>query len=316
LASEIIDNAHCVIHDWDMVDQDSGFQDNTLQGIALVIGATLIFALSDAAAKLIVGRLPPIELFWIRSIVVANLTIAFVISRKGFVVLKSAYPMRQLGRGLCVFAASVLFLTGLSKLPLADNSAINFIWPIMVTVLSVIFLKEKIGIRRVLATLVGFTAMLIMVKPGSSAFQIAAIFPFAAALFWAMGTVMLRGMTNNEAPEITMVWSALIALVGSSLFVPFFWVTPSPYEIGIAAVVGFGSAIGHALVIFAYRTAPASTLSPYTYAQLIWAFLLGYLMFDAIPDQWVILGGIIIAASGIYTAHREHVRRQEAAFKR
>jgi drug/metabolite transporter (DMT)-like permease len=296
--------------------QDLIARDDTLQGIALVIGATLIFALSDAAAKLIVGCLPPVELFWIRSIVVANLTVAFVLNRKGFVVLKSAYPLRQLGRGICVLLASVLFLTGLSKLPLADNSAINFIWPIMVTVLSVIFLKEKIGIRRVLAALVGFAAMLIMVKPGSSAFQIAAIFPFAGAFFWAMGTVMLRGMTNNEAPETTMAWSALIALVGSSLLVPFFWITPSLHEIAIATVVGFGSAIGHALVIFAYRTTAASTLSPYTYVQLIWAFLLGYLIFDAIPDQWVILGGIIIAASGIYTAHREHVRRQEAMLKR
>jgi drug/metabolite transporter (DMT)-like permease len=292
--------------------RDSDTRDDTVQGIGLILGSTLLFAFSDVCAKLLVGALSPVEVNWIRSLVSALCTVAFVLSRKGKRVFFTAHPWRQCGRGIAVFSASILFLTGLSSLPLADNSAINYVWPIMVTVLSVIFLKEKIGIRRMAATLIGFGAMLIMIRPGSSSFQPAAIFPLGAALLWAIGSVMTRGMTADEAPETTILWSSLVALVASSLLVPFFWITPTLAQIGIGVIIGLGSALAHAMVIFAFRTAPASVLAPYTYVQLIWAVVLGYAFFGTIPDRWIVLGGFIIAASGIYTAHREHVRRQEA----
>jgi drug/metabolite transporter (DMT)-like permease len=296
-----------------MAATDSKAPDDTARSIALVLGATLIFAFSDACAKLILGEIPPIQVNWIRSLVAALLTFAFVFSRKGAKVFATTHPWRQIGRGMAVFISSILFLTGLAYLPLADNSAINYVWPIMITVLSVVFLKEKIGIRRILATLVGFTAMLIMIRPGSDSFQPAAIFPLGAALLWAFGSVMTRGMTSDESPETTIVWSALVALVASSLMVPFVWVSPSLWHVGIGIVIGLGSAIGHAMVIYAFSLTPASTLAPYTYVQLIWAVIFGYLMFSSVPDIWMIVGGVIIAASGIYTAHRERVRRQEAA---
>jgi drug/metabolite transporter (DMT)-like permease len=287
-------------------------RDDAVRGIGLVVGGTLLFAFSDACAKLLVDGLSPIEVNWIRSIFAALLTLAFVVNRKGKRVLITAHPWRQCGRGIAVFFSSILFLTGLVYLPLADNSAINYVWPIMVTVLSVIFLKERIGIRRILATLVGFGAMLIMIRPGSSAFQPAAIFPLLSALLWAIGSVMTRGMATQEAPETTIVWSALVALVASSLLVPFVWITPTLQQLGIGLVIGVGSAIGHTFMIFAFRAAPASILAPYTYVQLIWAVGLGFLVFGTIPDRWIVVGGCIIAASGIYTAHRERVRRQAA----
>jgi drug/metabolite transporter (DMT)-like permease len=295
-----------------MIQTDSAGRDETARSIALILAATLIFAFSDACAKLIVGDLFPVEVNWIRSVVSGVATFAFIVGRKGKQVLVTAHPWQQLGRGFAVFLSSILFMTGLVHLPLADNSAINYVWPIMVTVLSVIFLKEKIGIRRILATLVGFAAMLIMIRPGSASFQPAAIFPLGAALLWAMCTVMTRGMTTDEAPETTIVWSALVSLVASSVLVPFVWITPTPWQMGIGLVIGLGSAIGHAMVIYAFSLTPASTLAPYTYVQLIWAVIFGFLMFGSIPDLWMIVGGVIIAASGIYTAHRERIRHQEA----
>jgi drug/metabolite transporter (DMT)-like permease len=101
-------------------------------------------------------------------------------------------------------------------------------------------------------------------------------------------------------------------LVASSVLVPFVWITPTPWQMGIGLVIGLGSAIGHAMVIYAFSLTPASTLAPYTYVQLIWAVIFGFLMFGSIPDLWMIVGGVIIAASGIYTAHRERIRHQEA----
>jgi drug/metabolite transporter (DMT)-like permease len=314
-----VDKPSFASHDCEMATTDSSpphipvVRDRTVRGIGLVIGATLLFASSDACAKLLVTTLAPVEVNWIRSIFAAMLTVAFVVSRKGSGVLVTTHPWRQCGRGLAVFFSSILFLTGLSYLPLADNSAINYVWPIMVTVLSAIFLKEKIGIRRILATIVGFMAMLIMIRPGSSAFQPAAVFPLLAALLWAMGTIMTRGMATDEAPETTIVWSSLVALVASSMMVPFFWTTPTLWQLGIGVVIGVMSAIGHIMVIFAFGSVPPSVLAPYTYVQLIWAVGFGYLMFGTVPDRWIVLGGVIIAASGIYTAHRERIRQQQAA---
>ncbi|MGL4636474.1 MAG: DMT family transporter [Beijerinckiaceae bacterium] len=295
-----------------MATPDSTMRDDTVRGIALVLASTLLFAFGDACSKLMVAGLPPIEVNWIRNIFSSTVTVAFVLMRKGKSVVVTAHPWRQTGRGLSVFFASILFMTGLAYLPLADNSAINYVWPIMVTVLSVVFLKEKIGVRRLVATLVGFAAMLIMIRPGSTAFQPAAIFPLLSALFWAIGSVMTRGMTADEAPETTILWSSLVALVASSLLVPFVWVTPTLEQVAIGLVIGLGSAVGHICIIFAFQSAPASALAPYTYVQLIWAVCLGYMMFGTVPDRWIVLGGCIIAASGIYTAHRERMRQREA----
>ncbi len=296
-----------------MITTDSTARDETTRGIALVLGATLTFAFSDACAKLLVEEISPIEVNWIRNVFASIITFAFILPRKGRRIFVTTHPWRQFGRGMAVFFSSILFLTGLSYLPLADNSAINYVWPIMVTVLSVVFLKEKIGVRRIAATLVGFAAMLIMIRPGSASFQPAAIFPLLSALLWAIGSVMTRGMTADEAPETTIVWSSLVALVASTALVPFVWTTPTLWQVGIGLIIGLGSAFGHMLVIFAFQSTPASTLAPYTYVQLIWAVCLGYMMFGTIPDRWIVVGGCIIAASGIYTAHRERIRRQEAA---
>lgn len=278
-------------------------------GIALVLASTLIFALSDATAKLLVATVSPLEASWLRCVVVAALTVPAVIWRCGMGVFRTAHPVRQTLRAGSVLFSSLLFLTGLSYLPLADASAINFIWPILITVFSVLLLGEKVGIRRAAATLIGFVGMLIIVRPGSSAFDIAALFPLGAAVLWALASVMTRGMMATEPPETTIVWSALVMLVGTTLVLPFYWVMPTWSEIGLGVLVGTGAAVGHAMVIFAYGRANASTLAPFAYVQLVWATACGYLFFGAIPDRWILIGAAIIAMSGIYTIHRERVRR-------
>jgi drug/metabolite transporter (DMT)-like permease len=285
--------------------------ENRRLGIILVLVASLIFAVSDATGKLMVATLPPLEASWIRSVVVALLTLPVVFWRRGFSVLKTAHPFIQIGRAMSVWVSSLVFLTGLSYLPLAETSAINFIWPLLITVLSVVMLKEKVGIRRALATLVGFIGMLIIVRPGSSAFQAAALLPIAAAVLWAFASVLTRFMTSTESAETTIAWSALLMAIASTLTVPFVWVTPTWYEIGLGCIVGLGSATGHAMVIIAFSRTSASALAPYAYLQLVWATICGYVLFGSIPDRWIILGACVIVASGLYTIHRERIRRGE-----
>jgi drug/metabolite transporter (DMT)-like permease len=297
-----------VVHPVDMTHQESRADDSRMGGILLILCSAFIFAISDAGAKLLVGTLPPLQTFWMRSVVVLVLTIFFVMFRKGPQAFRTARPGWQIVRSLFVVISSLMFLTGLTYLPLADASAINFVWPMLITVFSALFLGEKVGIRRILATVVGFCGMLIMVRPGTGAFQTAAFFPILAATLWALASVMTRSISRDDSAETTMFWYALVAVVASSLFVPLIWQMPTMREIVLAMFIGLGSTVGHGMVIFAYSRTYASTLAPYSYTQLIWAAFAGFFIFNTFPDRWIILGAAVIAASGIYTAHRERVR--------
>jgi drug/metabolite transporter (DMT)-like permease len=279
--------------------------------IGLILLSTMVFATGDGLAKTLSGHLPAIQINFLRNAVVAAITLPVVFALRGAAAFRTRHPWRQFLRGMAVFLASVLFISGLAHLQLAENSAINYIWPVLTTLFSFLLLKESIGIRRLLATLAGFVGMLIMVRPGTEAFNWAAIFPFMAAVVWALSTIMTRSMAQDEAPETTIVWSSIIALLASALIVPFGWAPMTWSDFGVASMMGLGSAFGHAMVIFAFGMAPASALAPYTYVQLVWAGALGYLMFGQLPDRYVVLGCIIIVAAGIYTAHREHVRNRD-----
>jgi drug/metabolite transporter (DMT)-like permease len=279
--------------------------------ILLILAASLVFAVSDVAAKLVVGRLPPVEIHCLRSLVVVIVTLPVVLYRKGPRVFRSRHPVLQLMRGVAIMGASLLFLSGLFHLPVADASAINFIWPVLVTVFSIVLLKEKVGIRRALATLAGFAGMLVIIRPGSGAFQWAAVFPLGAAVVWAFGSVLTRKISADEDAETTIIWSALIALIIGTLLLPFVYVRPTAHELMICAFVGLGSAIGHAMVVYAFTRAEASALAPYSYTQLVWAVGAGFAAFGTLPDVWTITGAAIITASGVYTVHRERVRRRE-----
>jgi drug/metabolite transporter (DMT)-like permease len=282
-------------------------------GIALVVCAGLIFSLSDSAAKRVVATLDPAQAFWIRSVVVVMLTVPIVVWRQGPAAFRSARPRGQIARGLLVFLASILFLTGLRSLALADATAINFIWPILVTILSVIFLSERVGFRRAGATLAGFAGMLIIMRPGSDSFQAAAIFPLLGAFCWSSASVLTRVLSSDDQAETTIVWSALTTLAAATAMLPFVWRTPTLIELSFAALVGLGSAASHAMIVVAYGRAQASVLASYAYAQLVFAACCGYAFFGTLPDRWVLLGSAIIAGSGLYTIHRERVRRQERA---
>jgi drug/metabolite transporter (DMT)-like permease len=285
--------------------------DSRTAAILLILSSAFIFAVSDAAAKLIVGSLPPVEVLWMRSAVVAALSVPVILLRRGPGIIRTAHPVLQIIRGLSVLGASLLFLWGLIDLPVADASAINFIWPVLITVFSIIMLKEKVGVRRALATALGFAGMLIIIRPGSSAFHPAAVFPLGAAVVWSFASVLTRMMSADEAAETTILWSAAVSLVVSTILLPFVFVMPGWREIGIGLFIGIGSATAHAMIVFAFSRAPASALAPFSYTQLIWAAVCGYVLFGTFPDRWVVLGAAFIAASGIYTAHRERIRQRE-----
>jgi drug/metabolite transporter (DMT)-like permease len=180
--------------------------------------------------------------------------------------------------------------------------------PVFVTALSVPFLGERVGPHRWAAALIGLIGVLVIVRPGTSAFDIAAVLPICSALVWAFTLILTRKMGGADGPVATLAFAAVIGLAATSMMVPFVWVPPTTQVVAMGAFVGLASTAGHWLVVLAYRHADASVLATFSYSQLVWASLLGVLLFDTLPDRWTTLGSALIVSSGLYTGYRERKR--------
>jgi drug/metabolite transporter (DMT)-like permease len=276
-----------------------------LRGILAMVGGTALFACGDVFAKMLTGELPPLMIAWMRYAVFAGLMLAFVLATRGGSGLVSQRPLLQVVRGLGMLGSAIFFMSGLVFLPVADATAIFFILPILLTAFAVVFLGEPVGWRRWAAAMVGFCGVLIVMRPGTAAFQIASLFPILAALSWATAATITRFMSASDPPVTTLTYSALVGFGIASLAVPFFWVTPEPHQWAIALAMGLVSSAGHGLVVLALRDASASLVAPYAYGQIVWAGALAFLAFGVIPDGYTILGAAIIGGAGIYISYRE-----------
>ncbi|SCY93277.1 EamA domain-containing membrane protein RarD [Microvirga guangxiensis] len=286
-------------------------KDATFAAIGLTLLSTAFFAMGDVTAKGLTGTLPALEVTWLRYIVFCLVVMPTVFITRGARAMHTSRPLLQIIRALAMAGSAVFFILGLGYLQVAEATAINFISPIFITALSIPLLGETVGIRRWAAAAVGFLGVMLVIQPGSAAFQLAALLPIAAALSWAVAAITTRRM-SSEQPEATLAWSAVIGLVALTAFVPFHWRTPSAEEIGLAILMGGFSTMGHWLIILAYRKTAASTIAPFSYVQLLFAGLLGFAVFGTVPGAMTFVGGLVIAASGLYTAHRERIRTREA----
>ncbi len=276
-----------------------------LRGILAMVCATALFACGDVFAKMLTGQLPPLMIAWMRFVVFAGLMLAVVLATRGGLGLVSQRPLLQVVRGIGMLGSAIFFMSGLVFLPVADATAIFFILPILLTAFGVLFLGEQVGWRRWAAAVAGFCGVLIVMRPGTGAFQAASLFPILSALSWATAATLTRFMSASEPPSTTLTYSALVGFVLSSLAVPFFWVTPEPHQVAIALAMGLVSSAGHGLVVLALRDASASVVAPYAYGQIVWAGALGFVAFGAVPDGYTVFGAGIIAAAGIYISYRE-----------
>ncbi|WP_134499322.1 DMT family transporter [Microvirga pakistanensis] len=282
------------------------------RGILLLVASTIVFSLCDVITKHLAATLPAVEVAWLRYVTFAFIVVPWVMVSGGRTLFRAKRPGLQVLRSFGIIGSTLFFTQGLRYLPVAESTAIYFISPILIMALSILFLGETVGWRRWTAALVGLVGVLIVIRPGTDAFQLTALLPLLGATSWAAGAVVTRKMSGSEHPLTTLVYSAIMGCLVLSLLLPFNWVTPTGSEVGLAALMGVFFAAGQWLVVLAYRHGNASVIAPFSYVQLLWAGALGYLVFGALPDGWTILGAGIIAASGLYTAYRERVRMLQA----
>jgi len=284
--------------------------DHPLRGIGLIVTSTVFLACSDALAKYLSLTLPAIEIAWFRFLVFFIILIPMMVTKSPN-VFRSTRPALQVWRGIALVSSSLFFISGLRFLPIAEASATSFIAPLFVTALSIALLGEKVGFRRWAATMVGLIGVMIVVRPGSSAFHPAAILPIVSALGWASTLVLTRMISGKDRAITTMAYAAITGLCLLTALVPFAWAAPSWWDVFIAIGIGVASTTGQWIVVLAYRYADASVLAPFSYSQLVWVTILGFFIFGEVPDLWTVGGAAVIIGSGLYTAHRERLRRSQ-----
>jgi len=285
--------------------------DRPFRGIALILASTVFLGTSDVTAKYLSATLPSIEIAWIRFLTFALIMVPAMLPGSPLYALPSDRRGLQLVRGAALLASSLLFISGLRYLPVAEASATAFVSPLFVTALAIFFLGESVGLRRWLATATGLVGVLIILRPGTSAFHPAAFFPLVSALAWACTLIMTRMLSGRARAITTMTYSSIVGVCILSALVPLVWVTPSWHDILFGIFIGIASTAGQWIVVLAFRYADASVLAPYSYTQLLWVSILGFIVFGEVPDVWTVTGALFIVASGLYTAHRERLRHSQ-----
>ena len=286
----------------------SGHIDRPLRGIALNLIASVIFCLADTIAKKLAGEVAIVQITWTRYVVFVVMAFLLTTRIRGESFFVHA-PWMQLARGMCLVCSSLLFVLGIRDVGLAEAATIGFIGPILVTFLSIPLLGEKVDARRWMALAGGMVGVLVVLRPGTGTFHPEGLYRVASALFWSVGVILTRRMTATERAETTMFWSAVSGLIVLSAIIPFHFVRPTAMQLLLSVGQGVLSSMGQWLVILSLRFTPASVLAPYSYVQLLWMTIAGFLAFGVLPDGWTIAGATIIVACGLYTANRERRRR-------
>jgi drug/metabolite transporter (DMT)-like permease len=275
-----------------------------LRGVLLFLAAVFLFAALDATAKYMNAFFAVPLLVWARYLVHFVIMLVFMAPGMGREIIVTRRPWLMSFRALMLVGVTLLAQLALKTLPLAETTALVFITPLLVALLAGPLLGEQVRRRTWLATIAGFAGVLLIARPGGAMAGIGILYALGGALCYATYQILTRKLAATEHPNRLLFYTALVGTLSMSLTLPAYWdgqIPTLPHGLLIISLGLYGG-IGHFMFIRAFREAPASTLSPLLYVQLIWATLLGWLVFNQLPDFLAIIGMLIIGASGLSLA--------------
>lgn len=270
-----------------------------LIGVVLMLLAVLCFAVLDSSAKYLSQHYPVAMVVWARYAVHTLLMLIAYAPARGRTLLHTRRPGRQLLRALLLLSVTVLFVSGLRFLPLAEATAIIYLTPLLVTALSVPLLGERVARGTWIAILTGLAGVLIVVRPGGALLGWTVLLPLAAAFCNSLYQILTRSFAGSENGTTTNFITGLTGTVLASLTLPWVWTTPTAAHAGLMIVLGCAGFGGHALLIRAFEHASPAVLGPLTYGQLGIATLLGFSVFGTLPDAASFAGMALIVAGGL-----------------
>jgi drug/metabolite transporter (DMT)-like permease len=272
------------------------------RGILMALTATVAYATADTLSKYLAREYPVMMIVWARYFVPLVLLLAVFLPKRGMRMLRTAFPLVQVIRGVLLTAGTVFIIFAYRVMPIAEAQAISFIHPILLTVLAVIFLGEKVSLLGWTAVLIGFSGVLIIVRPGGNLFTVAAFLPLGLAFCFSSYQIFTRLIAGKENSLNSLFCVLLVGSLTMSLALPFSWANPTPKGIFFFALIGVTFGIGHFLTIKALEFVSASLLAPFAYIQVLWVGILGVLVFGEFPDAVTLIGMAVVVVGGLLVA--------------
>ena len=278
-------------------------------GILYMIGATLLFAAGNAHSKWAVETYPPGEILFIRTLAGLVTVLLLVLPTRGLRVFHTRRTGAHAIRGLSQTTSQTLIVIAFSLMPLADVMAINFASPLFATLAAAYFLKEKVGLTRWLVLLVGFAGVLIITQPGTGAYTVGALFALGNAILYGSVTAGVRGMTATESAEALTVYQFLFMTALFACMLPFGFKLPTTFDTLAIILNGVANAVGQYWWTRSLHLAPASAVTPFYYFNLVWAIMLGFLIWGDVPTWSLMVGSATVVASGLVLLWWETAKR-------
>ncbi len=292
-----------------------GRTEDVPRGILLMIVATMLFATASAASKWLVGIYPVGEVLFLRSLSSLAACAAVMLPVTGLSVFATHRPRDHVLRGLSQSISQLALLVAFSLMPLAGAVAINFSAPLFAALVSIIWLKEPAGYVRGSALLIGFLGVLIVTNPGANSLTLGALFALINAVMYGTVTVAVRGMTKTESANTLVIWQLTVLAFFHSFLLFFGWRWPTPLDAAMLFGTGFTNAVGQWFWTRALHLAPAAAVTPFYYLMLIWALVIGFLVWGDVPSISLLVGSAIVVATGLFLFLRE-ARLQRATYYR
>jgi len=277
-----------------------------LIGIALMCAAVALFAVLDTMAKYLNTQMDSLQIAWARytSAFVLTLIVSNPLTHRD--LLRSASPKLQIVRSLLLVASTVLNFLALRWLQLDEVLSIIFTFPFIVAIASGPMLGEWLGWRRWCAICFGFGGVLLITRPGFGGMHPAALLSLAATICYGLYAVITRIVSRVDSNQTSLFYANCIGALVMLPVIPFVWQAPANWVIALMLLgTGVLGSLGHFFLISGHRLAPAAVLSPFVYTQLLWVVILGYLVFDHVPNHWTMAGAAMVVGSGLYLLYRE-----------
>ena len=279
--------------------------DRPLFGIVMVNVGLFLWVVHDAMSKWLLESYPVIQLMFLRSVCSLPLLLLIMKWEQGRLSFRTNRFWALVFRGLLSVLSFGLFLYGLKLMALGDAFAIGMSAPLMVAALAGPMLGEPPSRRQWVAVLVGFVAMLFMVRPGGAIPFFGAVVMLVSTVFFAFGLIMTRSIGRTEGAGVMTFYVSAVFLVAAGVGVPFVWVATAPVDLFLMVIAGCLSAVALYCTTQAFRLAPVSLVVPFEYTSLVWAVLIGYLVWGDVPAPSVAVGATVIILTGLYLARTE-----------
>ena len=276
-----------------------------LRSLGLMALGILLLTANDATSKYLVQSHPIGQVVGLRQASTLLVLIPYMIFFSRWSLLRVVDLRGQLMRGTLFIIGSMLIVWSLGELPLATAITMLYISPIFMVILSVPLLGERISRHRWVAVIGGFAGVLIIMRPGGAGFQWALMLPLLAAMVNALRDVLTRKLARTETSISILFWSNIILMTGGFMTLPMGWAPVSAHDAFWFVAAGIFNGTAHFCIIDALRTGEASALAPIRYTALLWAALLGFLVWGEVPELWLLAGAAVIVGSSLYMIRAE-----------